>query len=211
MHQVVPAICYLFWANVPSQHSTSKKRPWLDIENRPFSSLHQTTPCNPFDHGPTPLHWLDTGRWCVGHSIVVLLLHALSSSFPTQFLLLLFNFVLFHSLLKLMPFTRFNPLWGTTWACWACLILHFLEPVNFSTSYCLLLILAGLGWLIGPFSFPFFLWAHLRPVLFSLKEGYFTVASSSTQPMGQCVPLLTPHGYAFSSGIHSPIVPTIIS
>ena len=56
--------------------------------------------------GPPPLHWLDTNWWCSNHSIVVLLLHVLSSSFPMQFLPLPLDVVSFYSFLKLIPFTR---------------------------------------------------------------------------------------------------------
>ena len=42
--KVVLAIYYIFWAKMPSQQSTSQKRPYLDTENRPFLALHQITP-----------------------------------------------------------------------------------------------------------------------------------------------------------------------
>ena len=81
MHQVVPTIYHLFWAKMSSQQSISQKKPWLEIGNRPFFPLHQTTlSVNLLTVGLPPLYWLDTGWWCSDHGVIVPLL-SLSLSF----------------------------------------------------------------------------------------------------------------------------------
>ena len=108
MHQEVSAIYHLFWTKLPSQQSTSQKRPWLDTINRPFSPLHQTTPsANPLTVGPPPLHWLDTGWWCFGQDVIVPLLPILSSFFLMPFLPLMYGLVSFCNLHFLYPHLAF--------------------------------------------------------------------------------------------------------
>ena len=68
-----------------------------------------------------------------------------------------------------------------------------------------------LGLPVGPFSFPFLLWAHLRNVPFSLEDGHLFMVGSSIRPMGWCVPLFALYGYAFSLGFYRLNVPAIIS
>lgn len=185
MHQVVLTIYYLFWTKMPSQKSTSQKRPWLDIGNKPFSPLYQITPFVSVIRGPTLLA-------LAGYKLVLL---------P--------NFVLFcffiktealHSYLSLMR--NDVGLLGLPY-----LSLRASGPLRvlsslFYTNSCR----AG-RWAF--FLFPF--WALSRPILFSLEKGHLTVANSSTWPIGQYVPLLAPHGYVFSLGFHNPIVPAIVS
>lgn len=99
--------------------------------------------------GSPSLHWLDIGWWSFGHSIVVLLFHVLFSFLPTQFLLLLPNFVPFCSLLKLRPSA-----YGCSYGKWHGLV--GLIGLSKSFSYCFFIssCWAGpLGLFQGLFSF----------------------------------------------------------
>ena len=136
--------------------------------------------------GPPPLHWLDTNWWCSNHSIVVLLLHVLSSSFPMQFLPLPLDVVSFYSFLKLIPFTR---VCLSRKQCGFVLSSPF-GPVDLSRYFLYYFLLTP----VGPthLAFFFFLlfpssWSQSRPIFFSLGEGHLTVAGPSLLLMGCCI------------------------
>ena len=96
---------------MPTQHSTSQKRHWLDTRNRPFHPpppFYQTTPfANLLTMSPSPLHWLNTSWWCFGQNAVVPLLPILLSFFPTPFLLLMYGLVSFCALHSFCPCLSF--------------------------------------------------------------------------------------------------------
>ena len=97
---------------MPSQHSTSQKRHWLDTRNRPFHHppppFYQTTPfANLLTMSPSPLHWLNTSWWCFGQNVVLPLLPILSFFFPTPFLPLIYGLVSFCALHSFCPYLSF--------------------------------------------------------------------------------------------------------
>lgn len=150
MHQVVLTIYYLFWTKIPSQKSTSQKRLWLDIGNKPFSPLYQITPFVSVIRGPTLLA-------LAGYKLVLLPSFVLFCFFiKTEAL---------HSYLSLMR--NDVGLLGLPY-----LSLRASGPLRvlsslFYTNSCR----AG-RWAF--FLFPF--WALSRPILFSLEKGHLTVA-----------------------------------
>ena len=52
--------------------------------------------------------------------------------------------------------------------------LPFLGPVGLSGSFLCCFMLIHAGRLIGPFSSSLLIWAHLRPIFFSLGKGHLT-------------------------------------
>ena len=145
MHQVVSTIYHLFWAKMPSQQSISQKKPWLEIGNRPFFPLHQTThSVNLLTVGLPPLYWLDTGWWCSDHGVIIPLLFffffsfyycwsTLSHSTPASFLPMLILYGGWHGLIGLAPLL---PLLGpvglpVVTSCWA----GPLGLISFSLSF----------------------------------------------------------------------------
>ena len=112
----------------------------------------------------------------------------------------------FASLLRLNPFTCIVPYEEECGLIGLAPLHLFLGPWAFQLSNVCCQFL--LGWPVEPFfSFPFFLWAHSRPIPLFLEEGHPSMASSSIWPMGQHVPLPILHGYPSSLGFHSPLVP----
>ena len=149
MHQVVPTIYHLFWAKMPSQQSISQKKPWLEIGNRPFFPLHQTTlSVNLLTVGLPPLYWLDTGWWCSDHGVIVPLLSLSLFFFFFSILLLLINFVSFCSCVLS---AHAYPLWRMTWAYWACPTFASSWACRPACCYFLL------GWPLRPYFFLSFL------------------------------------------------------
>ena len=63
------------WNAIPARHSSNKLR--REPQNRPpFLPTAKPHPLNSLTHGPPPMYWLGTSRWCHGplcelHSICV--------------------------------------------------------------------------------------------------------------------------------------------
>ena len=67
MHQMVPAIYYLFWVRYHPSRVYSQKKSRLETKYRPiFPPPPNHILWIPLTMGPPPLYWLGTGWWCSG-------------------------------------------------------------------------------------------------------------------------------------------------
>ena len=63
---VIPAHVYLFWARCHFSRTFPPKEFEREPKNRiPLLPTARPHPLLPLTHGPPPLYWLGTGRWCL--------------------------------------------------------------------------------------------------------------------------------------------------
>ena len=197
MHQVVPAINYLFWAKCHPSKVFSQKKLWLKTQNRLFPPTTKPHPLNPLIVSPPLLYWLGTDWWCFGHCVLAPLSSFLCFlSFSHYFChskLALFRFAvcLFYSCLS---FTKE----GTSF--WVCLISfhafltcmftwHKFLPNQFVVPF-LFFFLIFLG-LLNPLAYTLFPFST-----FVMPMGLLAATSYHVGPLGF---------YFFFLGSHGPL------